>query len=267
MKHAEPSNTLEQPSTRNDLNWSDTRTFYLPPEKWNEPYTLEGAEAQHLTRVLRIKVGQDIRLLDGEGREGAFKVLAHHKQHSELECLDIWQHPKPAHQLILATGWTKAARRGWIFEKAVELGAAGVWMWQAQRSQFPVPPTPPSTWQAQLVAGAKQCRNPWLPSLKTFPNGLTSLLTACQELAPVERHLLVESDHPSSHYLDPERLAVPGVTVCVIGPEGGLSKSEVVAFMEADFLPITLGKRVLRWETAALFCLNLHWWQACRTLP
>jgi 16S rRNA U1498 N3-methylase RsmE len=51
----------------------------------------------------------------------------------------------------------------------VELEADGLWFWQAERSQFPVPSDAKDTWHASLVAGAKQCRNPWLPELRTLP--------------------------------------------------------------------------------------------------
>jgi len=106
--------------------WSDHRTFFLEPEKWREPYVLEGGEAHHLIRVLRIRQGEEIRVLDGRGREGVFLVRRMNRHTVDLELRHIRTHPRPDSRVILAAGWTKAARRGWILEKAVELQADAV---------------------------------------------------------------------------------------------------------------------------------------------
>lgn len=241
-------------------DWSDPRTFYLAPELWREPFVLEGTEAHHLTRVLRIRTGEEVRLLDGQGREGAFRVLGGGRNTVELACLGVWRHARPSAQVILVAGWTKAARRGWILEKAVEFEAAGIWLWQAERSQFPVPTDIKDSWQAQLVAGAKQCRNPWLPELRTFPGGAAEVVVAAQAFGVTHRHILVENDHGPTRSLMPDMLRREGITLCVVGPEGGFTVREVSVFCDAGFVPMTLGKRVLRWETAAVLCLGLHWW-------
>ena len=122
-------------------DWSDARTFFLEPDLWHEPYELDASESHHLTRVLRIREGEDVRVLDGRGREGRFRVLPYKKNAKAvaLRLLDEWTYPEPESKVILAAGWTKAARRGWILEKAVEFEASGIWLWQAERSQFPVP--------------------------------------------------------------------------------------------------------------------------------
>ncbi len=246
-----------------DLPWQDARMFYLPPESWHEPYVLRGQEAHHAAKVLRLRAGDEIRLLDGCGHEGAFRILSLNRQDIALETLHIWQHPRPESGAILAAGWTKAARRGWILEKAVEFEAAGIWLWQAERSQFPVPADIRENWQGQLIAGAKQCRNPWLPELRTLPGGIEELVARTAEFP--HRYALLESDHRPGQPLQPQRLAQPGITVYVVGPEGGFSPREVARLDEAGFAGVTLGDRVLRWETAALLCLGLHWWK--KSLP
>ena len=78
-----------------------------------------------------------------------------------LRLLDEWTYPEPESKVILAAGWTKAARRGWILEKAVEFEASGIWLWQAERGQFPVASENKGAWEGQLAAGAKPGRKPW----------------------------------------------------------------------------------------------------------
>lgn len=57
-------------------DWSDARTFFLEPDLWHEPYELDASESHHLTRVLRIREGEEVRVLDGRGREGRFPGFA-----------------------------------------------------------------------------------------------------------------------------------------------------------------------------------------------
>lgn len=243
-------------------DWSDPRTFFLEAGAWGDSCVLEGDDAHHLLRVLRLKEGEDIRLLDGQGREGAFRIVRCGKGRAELKQLEVWHHPRPQSGLVLAAAWTKAARRSWIFEKAVEFGAAGIWFWQAERSQFPVPEEPKESWRGQLIAGAKQCHNPWLPALRTLPGGAGELIALSQQEGFAHRHVLLESTLGPSRMLGPEDLAGPGLTLCVIGPEGGFSPGEAEALQQAGFAGFSLGRRVLRWETAAVLCLGLHWWRS-----
>ena len=153
-------------------------TFFLAPEAWSENPVLDGAEAHHLLRVLRLGPGEEVGLLDGRGREALCRIVKTTRQTVELALLNERLHPEPASRVILAAGWGKAARRGWILEKAVELEASALWFWQAERSQFPVPGDIRSNWEGQLIAGAKQCRNPWLPLLRTLPGGVDELIAA-----------------------------------------------------------------------------------------
>ncbi len=266
MEHRIQMNSMEDgmPQTEQDrgYDWSDPRTFFLPPEAWGETCSLEGDDAHHLLRVLRLREGEDVRLLDGQGREGAFRIERCGRNQVTLRQLDVWTHPRPQSGLILAPAWTKAARRSWIFEKSVEFGAAAIWFWQAERSQFPVPEEPKDTWHAQLIAGVKQCHNPWLPALRTLPGGVRDLIAAADAGQISQRHVLLENTLGPSRHLEAGDLARPGMTLCVIGPEGGFAPREAEALKDAGFAPFSLGERVLRWGTAAVLCMGLHWWQA-----
>ncbi len=234
-------------------------TFYLPPDDWKKTLTLAGPEAHHLIRVLRLRPGEEVTLLDGRGREASCRLERVAKNTAELTLLRETLHPRPASRLILAAGWGKAARRGWILEKAVEMEASALWFWQAERSQFPVPEDIRAPWQAQLAAGAKQCRNPWIPELRTLPGGAAELAALAEGLP--HKHVLVESDHAAQGFLSADKLALPGDTICVVGPEGGFTPAEVALLAAHGFETLTMGERVLRWETAALTAMALHWWK------
>ena len=232
-------------------------TFFLPAEGWQKPYQVTGAEARHLVAVLRIKNGEMVRLLDGEGREGLFTVVGMDKRHVTLEPQTIITHGRPTGRATLAVGYGRGIRRGWLLEKAVELEAAGIWFWQADRSQGKVPEESKESWLSQMTAGAKQSNNPWLPELATFPGGVDELVRAGSNFD--KKFILWEGD-TKDVVLSMEDLVPTQNTLFVLGPEGGFTNREIARLAESSFRPVSLGNRVLRWETAAMLCLGLAWW-------
>ncbi|MDR2892368.1 MAG: 16S rRNA (uracil(1498)-N(3))-methyltransferase [Deltaproteobacteria bacterium] len=277
--------------------------FYLAPDKWHEygesaqssngvvagetsdgsgmAYSpearqiLDGPEARHLAKVLRIRPGEEIRLLDGQGRSGRFTVLNLEKNSVELAPLQVEKLPRPGNRCWLAAAYTKAARRSWLLEKSVELEAGGIWFWQAEHSQAKAPEVGKENWQDQLIAGAKQCFNPWLPELRTFPGGARQLadyaagspVESCSAYQPnFSRRILLWEDASEDMLLTEADFAPTpdqpgdGNTLFVMGPEGGLSAGEADLFSQSGFKCVSLGKRILRWETAALLCLGLGFW-------
>lgn len=238
------------------------RTFFLEPHAWHSPYQLTGPEAHHLIKVVRVRQGEQVRLLDGQGREGIFTVEKSCKTTVELSECSITQHPEPQSRAIIAVGWGKAVRRSWLLEKAVELEASGIWLWQADRSQSSVPSDIKETWQAQMIAGAKQSKNPWLPELRTLTRGveeLVNLIDAIKKESSVHAFMLWEGEEPEEK-LGTQHLGLAGTTIYIVGPEGGFSPRELDILRKAGIMPMSLGQRVLRWETAAVLTLGLHWW-------
>lgn len=233
------------------------RSFFLEPAKWTEPFSIDGQEAKHIAKVLRLKAGEHIRLLDGQGRSGEFEITAVKASGVACAPVKIIEHPRPQRRCWLAAAYTKAARRSFMLEKSVELEAGGVWFWQAEFSQAKAPADAKEKWQAELVAGAKQSGNPWLPEIRTMPRGAEEVCRAGQDFK--QRFLLWE-DADSGRMLKTEDLQSGDDALFVMGPEGGLSAREVEIFTQHGFRPVSLGRRVLRWETAAVLCLGLAWW-------
>lgn len=238
------------------------RCFYLPPHEWRAPWRLHGQEARHLIRVLRIKVGETIRLVNGVGGEGIFAVSGMEKNTVLLTPESLVQHEPPASRITLALGYTKAVRRSWLMEKAVELEAGALWFWQGEYSQVPLPQEEKDSWHTQMESGAKQSANPWLPELRVLSGGVDALVRESGSFA--RSYLLWENEHTT--LLDPMKLALPGDSLLVLGPEGGFSPHEAMRFQNAGFLSVSLGKRILRWETAALLTLGLAWFARQRPL-
>jgi 16S rRNA (uracil1498-N3)-methyltransferase len=238
-------------------NENPDRTLYLPPERWEEPYVVEGEEARHLLRVLRAKEGETVRLMDGQGREGIFRIESCKKDRANLTPQRIIQHTPPQGRTVLALAWTKSLRRSWLLEKSVELEASAIWLWRADRSQGSLPDEIKTTWRNQLIAGAKQCRNPFLPELRLFPDGIGQVLAKGPEF---DQCFVLWENQEEPHLLRHEEIAAQNRTLFILGPEGGFTSREIETALAAKALPVSLGNRVLRWETAALLCLGLAWW-------
>lgn len=234
--------------------------FYLPPEAWREPYTLEGGEARHLLTVLRVRPGTRVRLFDGCGREGFFELVSGRKDVARFAPIDIRNVERPTQRLTIALGFSKAGRRDWLLEKAVELQVGEIVFWQAAHSQGRLPETVKRTWRETCIAAAKQCGAVWLPEITLLSSGAAAVAEAGK--AHGSRLLLWEKETETA--LSQDDLA--GSVFAVIGPEGGLAEAEARTFMDAGFASRHLGTSILRLETAALLVMGLHY-HACIVKP
>ena len=210
-----------------------------------------------MRKVLRLVPGERILLLDGCGRSGEFSIERMEKQLVRLEPVSISTHPEPVGRIFLAAAYTRAARRGFMLEKAVELEAGGIWFWQAEHSQALMPSSPSEHWREQLMAGSKQSLNPWMPELKTLPEGAQGVCAASNRFS---RRFLLWEEADKENLLSFTDLSGSEDVIFVMGPEGGLSGKEVNIFQDQNFKTVSLGRRILRWETAAVLCMGLGWW-------
>ncbi len=228
--------------------------FYLESDRWHEPFRLTGAEAHHLIRVLRINPGHTVRLIDGCGRTGIFRVEEISKKHVQLSKVEIIRWPDPESKVHLALAWNRSFRRSWLLEKAVELGVWKIILWQARHSQGRIRDAVQENWQGKMIAAVKQCENPWLPELIFMHQGTADIIRYSENCG--SRILLWEEER-ENRLMDYYQQYRPVEKIVVVGPEGGLHPGEVKELTEAGFNSLSLGPRVLRWETAALAPLYL----------
>lgn len=229
--------------------------FYLEHGEWSAKPVLTGQELAHM-HVLRLRDGEQIELFDGQGKTAICRIEHLDRKLAQLEIESVEEYPAPVSRPILALALSKAVRRGFFMEKAAELGAWQIWLWHAERSQGRLAPNLVESCRMQLVAGLKQSRNPWLPVLRTGRDAASII-----ELGhDIFRKLLPWEQKAGMSPISLAQLGQAGETLYVIGPEGGFSEKEASLFISNGFMPASLGKRVLRCETAATLCLALHWW-------
>lgn len=228
--------------------------FYLPGD-WGRQTRLEGAEARH-AQALRLQTGETVFLLDGLGRKGKARITGMNRAGLDLELEEEKTVARPKALAIMALAFSKSVRRGFFMEKAAELGAHAVWFWQGEHSQGKMPADAGKSAHGQMVAGIKQCGNPWLPEVECL-KGIDELVSRC---ASADHRIMPWEMQSGVAMLTPQMAGRPGRTVYVVGPEGGFSGREYDLLSGAGFVPVSLGARVLRCETAATLTLGLHWW-------
>lgn len=221
---------------------------------------IEGEELAHLSRVLRLRPGDEVAVFDGRGT-GFRGVLESVGGTRAVVRLGEPEDPRvePGMRITLLMGIPHGDRMDWIVEKATEIGAARIVPVVSERSV--VRPRNGSwgrldRWRRIALAAAKQSGRLVVPEV-TEPESFEDVIGRSHD-AFGSRFIL----HP---FADPVVWREPraGEAAIFVGPEGGWSEPEVGRAIEAGFLAIGLGPRILRCDTAATVALALILAGAC----
>jgi 16S rRNA (uracil1498-N3)-methyltransferase len=226
--------------------------FYVPPTNVAPPrLTIDGEEFQHLTHVMRKQPGDEIRVVDGSGNVYDVHILdtARRAAHCEIRAHRVMEN-EPGISVTLAAGILKnGARFDFLVEKATELGVRSIVPLATARTIPQHAKT--DRWQKLAVAAMKQsgrCVLPRVHSLMPFGNVIAEIQ------APLK---LILHEKETVRTLREVVTSGPRDAVLCIGPEGGFSDQEVDAAVQAGFLPVSLGPRRLRTETASIASLAM----------
>lgn len=223
---------------------------------------LAGQEAQHLLRVMRAKVGDQIELFDGSG-EAFLATIAEAKRNEavlEIASRETVDRELPA-DVTIGVALPKGDRQRWLIEKATELGCTKIVPLQTQRGVSQPVDKAIERLRRYVIEASKQCgRNrlmeiaapvEWSHWLADFDETSTRLVAHPRKLWPGE---LGDSDRASC---SAEELLAPGRNMAIaVGPEGGFTDEEITAAVEHGWRPIDLGPRILRIETAVACLLS-----------
>ena len=237
--------------------------FYLPPTHCGgSELVLTDEEAHHALDVLRVKPGQRVAVLDGEGHVYHCDVQTADKRRVVLKVLQKHTVRPLPYQVTLLQAVLKGKAMDWLVQKATELGAHRLVPLLSERSTVHPEETAGAKtvkWQTKVIEAAKQCGSAWLTRVETpvtIPDYLAreerfdlSLITS---LRPDRRHPREWFQaYSTDHGRPPERLSV------WVGPEGDFTPAEIHAIQAAGARPISLGPLILRSETAAIYGLSV----------
>lgn len=238
--------------------------FYLPSDQCRDStLELSGDEAHHALRVLRIQTGERVTVLDGAGGELICEVRQATKRTINLAVLHKNSSPPLPCQITLLQAVPKAKAMDYIVQKATELGAARVVPILSERTVIHLDEDnagdKAGKWQQIAIESIKQCGSPWLTKIE-MPVTLKNYLARQEKFdLPLIASLQDDRRHPREfmQQLRDEHKRAPATACVWIGPEGDFSPAEMNIIKAEGALPITLGRLVLRSDTAAIYSLSV----------
>ena len=222
--------------------------------------TLTGLDLNHMKNVLRMRIGEDVWISDGSEKEYHCTIEEFQEDSAVLHILDAQesQYELPS-RIYLFQGLPKGDKMELIIQKAVELGAYAVVPVETRRCVVKLDAKKAqkkvSRWQQISESAAKQSKRMLIPEVKNVKNWKEALAFAKGLDVVLIPYELAKGMKETREILSAIQ---PGQSVGIfIGPEGGFEEEEVRDAMEAGGKPVTLGKRILRTETAGMTMLSI----------
>ncbi|MFC1568378.1 RsmE family RNA methyltransferase [Candidatus Margulisiibacteriota bacterium] len=237
----------------------------------DQPATITGSDAHQIKNVLRLKVGDELELLDGTGEVYTAKIATIEKD--KVSC-EVLEHRAPLDsargklntelrtQVTLAQCLPKARKMDLIIQKCTELGVAKIIPTLSERAIAKGEKLP--RWKKLAKEAAEQSGRASIPEISPLTKFKDVLKLKDQyDLALIPWELERETTLKKilTTYLPAGKAGQPNHLLIIIGPEGGFSRPEIELARQAGFQSISLGKTILRTETAGLAImamLNYH---------
>lgn len=228
--------------------------FVEPSQIQGNHIFIDGPDVNHIRNVLRMNPGEEVNVTDGSG-EKVYRCAIASIGEDKVELNIMWAQEKGMElpsKIYLFQGLPKSDKMELIIQKAVELGAFQVIPVSMKRCVVKLDEKKADAkikrWQGIAEAAAKQSKRGVIPTVAPVMSYVQAVKTASEmdlKLVPYE---LAEGMPQTKQLIESAR---PGQQIAIfIGPEGGFDPEEIRLATEAGIQPITLGKRILRTETA-----------------
>jgi 16S rRNA (uracil1498-N3)-methyltransferase len=233
--------------------------FYVPqPHVEKGMLRVEGTEVRHIRKVLRLKAGDPITIFDGSAKEYEGSIVELGPSFVLIQVQNAYssQRDSPL-EITLAQSLLKGEKMDYLIQKATELGIKEFVPFFSSRS---VPLLEKSRrlerhrrWEKITIEASKQCGRGILPEVKPLQDYSEML-----RIAPADalRFILWEKEGVTLKRIL-KRSVEKKKIFFIVGPEGGLSDEEVEESRMMGFIPVTLGKRIVRAETASLCLISI----------
>ena len=235
--------------------------FFVTPEQVKENHIyIEGSDVNHVKNVLRMKLGEELEICDGNNKKYLCEI---EEMTSDYVCALIKEEMSSdtelPSRLYLFQGLPKSDKMELIIQKAVELGTYEIIPVATKRAVVKLDDKKASKkverWNSIAEGGAKQSGRSFIPEVTAVMSFKEALAYAGKLDVVLIPYELAEGMAETKQIIS---AIEPGQSVGIfIGPEGGFEISEVESAMAAGAKAITLGKRILRTETAGLTTLSI----------
>ncbi|HEY2931769.1 MAG TPA: RsmE family RNA methyltransferase [Acidobacteriota bacterium] len=227
------------------------RTFFAATQQCEaNSISLDLEELHHAQKVLRLKTGDKVRVLDGSGGifEGPLDLTTGRMHIEHRHSI-----PPPRCEVIIAMALIKGNRWEWFLEKTVEIGATRIIPIRAEHSVLRIASGEEARkvarWRQIAISALKQSGQGYLPEISA-PLSFSDVLRV--ETSAARWILSERGGKPLREVLHRDLQQV----LALVGPEGGWSDSEVDGAATAGFQAVSLGSQILRAETAPLYLLS-----------
>lgn len=231
------------------------RHFFVPPQILagvvsGTEITLPKEVSHHIKTVLRLALGTELVLGDGQGCCCRCSLVALCTNAASVIIDQQWVVAETALPLELLQGMPTGDKFDLVLQKNTELGVSVFQPLMTQRSQFTVPANKLEKklerWQRIINEAARQSERAWLPQVFA-PLSVPAAVAQCD--AALKLMLWEQGTQPLREALPAER---PHSVAVLVGPEGGLTSAEAEVAQQHGFIPAALGPRILRTETAGV---------------
>lgn len=216
-----------------------------------QTFEIKDQENQHLVKVLRKNVGDEIAITNGKGLLFSAKINSVGKRKSSLETVKLIREDKLPHKLSIAIAPTKnISRIEWFIEKSVEIGIHEIFLFISQNSERRIVKV--DRLQGKSLSAMKQSLKTHLPEVheaQKFSNFLE------ENAKSFDEKYIAYCEENENDFM--KQLKVNNKTLILVGPEGGFTLDEVKLAKQFGFKAVSLGSSRLRTETAGVFACSV----------
>lgn len=238
---------------------ADMRRFYVPKSNFSERRVTFGEEeSHHIARVLRMEPGETIEVFDGFGQEYVCRISVVEPQ-VEAEVIEkINTLVESPIGISLAQALIKFDKFDFVVQKATELGVVAIYPIASERTEIKLAPQKASDrverWRKIAQEAAKQSRRSVIPLI--HPIERIEPFLAKDQMRP-KKLKAMPTEHRGIGFKDLLKQRRFTDVSLLVGPEGGWSEKDLQAASAAGYLFVSLGKRILRTETAGLVAITI----------
>ncbi|MBQ9763182.1 MAG: 16S rRNA (uracil(1498)-N(3))-methyltransferase [Phascolarctobacterium sp.] len=230
--------------------------FFIP-QLYNEEMTIMGVDAKHIGKVLRMQPGDKLQIVSDDGVSALAEVASISESTVTVRCLEkLAESHEPAVKITLAQGLAKGEKMDFIIQKAVELGAYSIVPVAMEHSVVRLDGAKADKkverWQKIAEAAAKQSKRDIIPQVQAVQS--VSEMLANNDCKT--KIIAYECEDRMSLKTALREAGQLDDLLLIIGPEGGISEGELLKAREAGAVPVSLGRRILRAETAGLVAMS-----------